>query len=77
VNRRAELSGTRRSAGRRTARSSSLHRRVSPWIRAALVRDAGRLGLRGQRDARSMREKLSEKSLSLLTATIPGASIYA
>lgn len=61
MNRRAELSGTQRSAGRRTARSSSLHRRVSPWIRAALVRDAGRIGLRGQRDARSMSEKSFKK----------------
>ena len=57
--------------------AGSLHPLVSPWIRAALVRDAGWLALRGQRDARSIRENLSEKINSLLTATICVASIYA
>lgn len=56
MNRRAALSSPQRSAGRRTARSCSLRRMVSPWIRAALVRDAGWLALRGQRDARSNSE---------------------
>ena len=45
---------------KRVARGS-LRRMVSPWIRAALVRDAGRLGLRGQRDARSIAEKSFKK----------------
>lgn len=37
MRRRAELSSPQRSAGRRTARSCSLHWLVSPWIRAAIA----------------------------------------
>jgi len=44
-----------------TQEGSPMQRLVSPWIRAALVRDAGRLGLRGQRDARSNAEKSLRK----------------
>lgn len=43
----------RTSASGAAKSACSLEQVVSPWIRAALVRDAGRSGLRGQRDART------------------------
>lgn len=50
----------------------SLEQVVSPWIRAALAHGLRRLAPRGGDGVRSIRENLSGKCISLLTATIRG-----
>lgn len=52
-----------------------LHPLVSPWIRAALVRDAGWLGLRGQRDARSNARKSPLNAFSCCAQQLRGVEV--
>ena len=53
--------------------AGSLHPLVSPWIRAALVRDAGWRVCRGQRDARSNSEVFSPQREIIVDGNNPAS----